>query len=119
MPAAATSRVDLIFRAFADPSRLRILNLVQDGEFCVCDLVDALGLPQPTVSRHLAYLRRAGLVTVRQERSWNFYELAPARSSFHKKMLECLATCYTDIPQMTNDRVRAQDVLKRGGCCPR
>jgi ArsR family transcriptional regulator len=119
MPAAAKNRVDLMFRAFADPIRLRILNLIQDGELCVCDLVDVLNLPQPTVSRHLSYLRRAGLVNVRQERSWNFYELAPARSTFHTKMLECLATCYSDVPEMTEDRTRSRKLGSRGGCCPR
>ena len=118
MPAAAKNRVDLMFRAFADPIRLRILNLIQDGELCVCDLVAVLKLPQPTVSRHLSYLRRAGLVRVRQERSWNFYELAPARSAFHTKILECLATCYTDVPEMTHDRTRSSQLRKRGGCCP-
>jgi len=118
MPAAARNRVDLTFRAFADPIRLRILNLIQDGELCVCDLVEVLKLPQPTVSRHLSYLRRAGLVRVREERSWNFYELAPARSAFHTKMLECLATCYADVPEMTQDRKRSQALRSRGGCCP-
>jgi ArsR family transcriptional regulator, arsenate/arsenite/antimonite-responsive transcriptional repressor len=118
MPAAAKNRVDLMFRAFADPVRLRVLNLIQDGELCVCDLVAVLKLPQPTVSRHLSYLRRAGLVSVRQQRSWNFYELAPARSAFHTKMLECLATCDTDVPEMTQDRSRARRLRRNGGCCP-
>jgi ArsR family transcriptional regulator, arsenate/arsenite/antimonite-responsive transcriptional repressor len=118
MPAAAKNRVDLTFRAFADPIRLRILNLVQEGELCVCDLVAVLKVPQPTISRHLSYLRRAGLVNVRQERSWNFYELAPVRSAFHSKMLECLATCFTDVAEMTQDRIRLRQLQRRGGCCP-
>jgi len=118
MPPPAKNRVDLVFRAFADPVRLRILNLIQDGEICVGDLVTVLKSPQPTVSRHLAYLRRAGLVTVRQERSWKYYVLTPARSAFHHKMLECLATCYADVPEMVNDRNRAQALRSRGGCCP-
>ena len=62
MPSAAKTQVDLMFRAFSDPIRLRILSLVQPGELCVCDLVEILRLPQPTISRHLSYLRRAGLV---------------------------------------------------------
>jgi ArsR family transcriptional regulator len=118
VPAPARNRVDLIFRAFADPVRLRILNLIQEGELCVCDLVDTLKLPQPTVSRHLSYLRKAGLVRVRQERSWNFYELAPARSTFHAKMLECLASCYSDVPEMRQDRSRSQKIRSKGGSCP-
>ena len=53
--------VDLVFRAFSDRTRLRILHLLRGGELCVCDLVKVLDVPQPKASRHLAYLRRAGL----------------------------------------------------------
>ena len=118
MPAAAKTPVDLMFRAFSDPIRLRILHLIQEGELCVCDLVEILRLPQPTVSRHLSYLRKAGLVNVRQQRSWNFYALAPGRSTFHKKLLECLGTCFRDVPELTSDVDRARRVRARGGCCP-
>ena len=51
-----------MFRAFSDRTRLRLLHLLRGGEGCVCDLVRVLGVPQPKVSRHLAYLRKAGLV---------------------------------------------------------
>lgn len=61
--AAPANRVDFLFRAFSDRTRLRILNLLKPGELCVCDLVRVLGHPQPKISRHLAYLRKAGLVT--------------------------------------------------------
>ena len=118
MPSAAKTHVDLMFRAFSDPIRLRILSLVQPGELCVCDLVEILRLPQPTISRHLSYLRRAGLVKVRQQRSWNYYELVPARSAFHTKLLECIGSCFRDVPEMAADAKRAQAVRKRGGCCP-
>ncbi len=106
-----------MFRAFSDPIRLRILSLVQPGELCVCDLVEILRLPQPTISRHLSYLRRAGLVKVRQEQSWNYYQMTPARSTFHTKLLECLGSCFRDVPEMAADAKRAQAVRKRGGCC--
>ena len=118
MPSAAKTHVDLMFRAFSDPIRLRILSLIQPGELCVCDLVEILKVPQPTISRHLSYLRRAGLVRVRQERSWNYYAIAPARSAFHTKLLECLGSCFRDVPEMTSDAKRARAVRKRGGCCP-
>src|SRR5689334_7126240 len=110
MPSAAKNQVDLMFRAFSDPIRLRILSLIQPGELCVCDLVEILKLPQPTISRHLSYLRRAGLVKMRQERSWNYYELAPARSGFHAKLLECLDSCFRDVPEMASDATRARAV---------
>lgn len=118
MPTAAKSKVDLLFRAFSDPIRLRILGLVKPGELCVCDLVEVLRLPQPTISRHLSYLRRAGLVTVRQERSWNYYALAPARSAVHTKLLECLSTCVRAIPKLASDAARAESVRQKGGSCP-
>jgi|SRR5689334_6496919 ArsR family transcriptional regulator, arsenate/arsenite/antimonite-responsive transcriptional repressor len=118
MPAAAKTRVDLMFRAFSDPLRLRILHLVQGGELCVCDLVEILQVPQPTVSRHLSYLRKAGLVRVRQDRSWNFYTLMTPRSAFHTKLLECLGTCFRDVPDLVRDSARATRIRARGGCCP-
>lgn len=118
MPLAAKTKVDLMFRAFSDPIRLRILTLVQPGELCVCDLVEILQLPQPTISRHLSYLRRAGLVTVRRQRSWNFYELAAPRSAFHTKLVDCLASCFRDVPEMATDAARARVVRRSGGCCP-
>jgi len=77
--------VDLMFRAFSDPVRLRILHLLQSGEFCVGDIVKVLRLPQPRVSRHLAYLRRAGLVKVRQNGLWKFYSLAAITSMASSK----------------------------------
>ena len=62
MKTAGIPRVDLMFRAFSDRTRLRILQMLSGGELCVCHIVDVLGVPQPKVSRHLAYLRKAGLV---------------------------------------------------------
>ena len=116
MPSPVQSQIDLTFRAFSDPVRLRLLAVLNDGELCVCDLTMILKLPQATISRHLAYLRRAGLVTVRQERSWNFYELAPARSKFHTKLLDCVTSCFSEVPGVTADLSRARSVRKRG-CC--
>ncbi len=118
MPSAPKTHVDLMFRAFSDPVRLRVLTLLQSGELCVCDLVEILKLPQPTISRHLSYLRRARLVAVRQEQSWNFYTLTPARSAFHTKLLECLGSCFRDVPELARDATRARAIRKRGGCCP-
>jgi ArsR family transcriptional regulator len=110
--------VNLIFRAFSDRTRLRILSLLRDGESCVGDLVEVLKLPQPKVSRHLAYLRKAGLVRARESGLWNFYSLAPAASPFHQKMLECLGACYGDVPEIAKDRRKARSLKASGGCCP-
>lgn len=64
-----------VYAALADPTRLRILALLRDGEICVCHLHASLGVPQPTASRHLAYLRKAGLVEARREGIWMHYRL--------------------------------------------
>jgi ArsR family transcriptional regulator len=65
-----------VYGALADATRLRILALLKDGEVCVCHIHASLGVPQPTASRHLAYLRRSGLVTARRSGSWMHYSLA-------------------------------------------
>ena len=101
-----TDRVDLMFRAFSDRTRLRLLNLLRGGETCVCDLVDVLEVPQPKVSRHLAYLRRAGLVTARKDGYWMHYTLAPAATEFHKSLLDCLACCFKSVPELAKDAER-------------
>jgi ArsR family transcriptional regulator, arsenate/arsenite/antimonite-responsive transcriptional repressor len=88
--APSTPKIDYVFRACADRTRLRVLRLLRSGELCVGDVVAALRLPQPKVSRHLAYLRRARLVVARREGAYRYYTLAPAGSPFHAKLLECL-----------------------------
>ena len=114
----ARNDVDMIFRAFSDRTRLRILTLLRDGELCVADLVKVLKLSQPKVSRHLAYLRRTSLVTVREQGPWCFYSLAGARNPFHSKMLECLGSCFGDVPEIARDSAKARDLRTTGGCCP-
>ena len=109
------NRVDLMFRAFSDRTRLRILHLLRDGELCVCDLVDTIRVPQPKASRHLAYLRKAGLVVVRKDGLWCHYSLAPARNAFHQKLLDCLAVCFNDVPELGKDAARLASRGKR--CC--
>jgi len=67
--------LDLLFRALADPTRLRLLNLIADKEICVCYFVDILGMSQPKISRHLAYLRHVGIVATRRQGRWMHYRL--------------------------------------------
>jgi ArsR family transcriptional regulator len=67
--------LDDLFRALADPTRLRLLNLIAEGELCVCYFVQVLGVPQPKISRHLAYLRKAGIVAARREGKWMHYRM--------------------------------------------
>jgi ArsR family transcriptional regulator len=103
MKTASANRVNLMFRAFSDRTRLRILCLLRHGELCVCDLVAVLKVPQPTASRHLAYLRKAELVLARKQGLWSYYQLAPARHAFHKKLLDCLESCFQHVPQLSAD----------------
>jgi ArsR family transcriptional regulator len=113
------NQVDLMFRAFSDRTRLRILHILRAGELCVGDLVGILRVPQAKTSRHLGYLRRAGLVQVREEGLWCFYSLAAPQNPFHKKLIECLAVCFSDVPEIGQDECRADKVRKGGGCCPK
>src|SRR4051812_33903657 len=88
--AGQLASVEQGYRALADSTRIRILHLLREGALCVGDLVSVLGVPQPTASRHLAYLRRSGLVIDERRGQWSFYKLAAADSAFHAKVLESL-----------------------------
>jgi ArsR family transcriptional regulator, arsenate/arsenite/antimonite-responsive transcriptional repressor len=112
------NRVDTMFRAFSDRTRLRILNLLRPGELCVCDLVRVIGSPQPKISRHLAYLRKAGLVTARRDGLWMYYKIAPSKNDFQRKLLECLACCFTDVPELARDsKAMQKDCCDSRQCC--
>lgn len=104
-------KLESLFRALSDRTRLRIVNLLRDGELCVCDIVSILRIPQPKASRHLAYLRRAGLVVARKDGHWNYYRLAYPRGKLHETVLECVACCPDVLPQLTRD----SQLLRRTG----
>jgi ArsR family transcriptional regulator len=106
-----------MFRACSDPTRLRILSILRSGEACVGDLVTVLDIPQPSASRHLAYLRRVGLVTARRDEQWIHYALAAATNSAHAKLLETLAAL-ADGPEARADARRVARLRDEGGCCP-
>jgi ArsR family transcriptional regulator len=112
------NRINVMFRAFSDPTRLRILHLLHGEECCVGDLTMILDIPQPSVSRHLAYLRKAGLVEVRKAGLWKHYSLTPASNKFHQNLLHCLDCCFGDVPELQADAERRKKLKKTGGCCP-
>jgi ArsR family transcriptional regulator len=114
MKTKAAPSVEAMFRAFSDRTRLRILAMLGRGELCVCDIVGVLDVPQPKVSRHLAYLRRTGLVVARRDGLWMHYRLAPPRNALHQKLLDCVACCFDDLPQLARD---AKKLSKCRGCC--
>ena len=111
-PDALHESVEL-FKAIADPVRLRLLNLLAAGEVCVCHLHGALDLPQSTVSRHLAYLRKRGLVVGRKEGLWVHYRLAKPAGRIHRELMGCLLACSNEIEVLTHDRQR----LEHRTCC--
>ena len=106
--ASRSTALEALFRGFADPTRIRILNLLAAGELCVCDIVELLGLPQPTVSRHLAYLRRCGLVEV--SRAWRFahYRLRDSDHPVQRNLLACVRSCFQGIGSLDAERREAE-----------
>ncbi|HEX8616049.1 MAG TPA: metalloregulator ArsR/SmtB family transcription factor [Thermoanaerobaculia bacterium] len=92
-----------LFAALADRTRLRILNLVRRREVCVCYFVSILGETQPKVSRHLAYLRRAGIVSARREGKWIHYSLARPADAQAAAVLEATLTAIATDKQMQRD----------------
>ncbi|MDH3519371.1 MAG: metalloregulator ArsR/SmtB family transcription factor [Myxococcales bacterium] len=105
-----------LFGAFADATRLRILSLLSDGELCVCDLCAVLEESQPKISRHLATLRRAGLVQVRREGKWKVYALAPAPSALHQSLVGCVRRCLGELDELAEDRARLRRRAPRARC---
>jgi ArsR family transcriptional regulator, arsenate/arsenite/antimonite-responsive transcriptional repressor len=99
--------LDALFKAFADPTRIRVLNVLAAGELCVCDVVDILRLPQPTVSRHLGYLRRAGLVEATREWKFAHYRLAEPANAVHRNLVNCVRSCFTGVPSLDAERAHA------------
>lgn len=108
---------DRMFRAFSDRTRLRILHLLLDGELCVCDIVRVLEMSQPKISRHLAYLRRAGLVQARKDGLWMHYKLIPADDDFHQSLMNCLRSCFNTVPELMLDRKRLGAKACGPECC--
>src|SRR5918911_4644442 len=84
--------MERLFRALADRTRLRLLNLMGADEICVCFLVEGLKMAQPKISRHLAYLRRAGVVAARREGKWMHYRItSPSDPRAARVLAEVLA----------------------------
>ena len=106
-------------KALSDPIRLRIVLLLQsEGELCVCDLMAVLGLPQSTVSRHLAYLKRSCWVDIRRNGVWMYYSLSQESCSVCKEMLQTLKQHAGNLPEAASDRDALAAFLKEkpAGC---
>jgi ArsR family transcriptional regulator len=107
--------LDRLFRALGDPTRLRLINLMAAQEVCVCYFIEVIGAPQPKISRHLAYLRNAGIVATRREGKWMHYRLTapsnPNVASILKHVLDAL--------RQDKDLQRDRQRLNRACCGPK
>jgi ArsR family transcriptional regulator len=123
---AAVDQLEDVFKALADKTRLRILALLGNNEVCVCHLHASLGLPQPTVSRHLAYLRRSGLVEVRRDGVWMHYRVSRTLNPVVQRVVDAAIDVLRQVPATTQDRKQFQRSFGRlyvldsdagGSCC--
>jgi ArsR family transcriptional regulator len=123
---AAVDELETLFKALADKNRLRILALLGNNEVCVCHIHDSLGLPQPTVSRHLAYLRKSGLVAARRDGVWMHYRVSRSISPAIRGVVAAAVAALQQIPATTQDRKQFQrafgelyvlDSAGGGTCC--
>ena len=110
-PLASMAR---LFQALGDATRLRILGLLAAGEVCVCHIHESLRISQPKASRHLAYLRRAGLVKTRRQGLWVYYQLAGPRDPVEDTVRQGVAHALGHLDAVRRD---AQRLQKKTGCC--
>ncbi len=106
--------MDKLLRALADRTRLRLLNLLGEDEVCVCFFVEILGESQPKISRHLAYLRRAGIVASRREGKWIHYRIVNPPNPHAVRILSEVRACLAEDKGMQRERER----LVRVFCAP-
>jgi ArsR family transcriptional regulator len=104
-----------LFQALADRTRLRLLNLMADGEVCVCFFVEVLDEPQPKISRHLAYLRSAGLVAARRQAKWMHYAITTPQQPAARAAFDAVLATLKEDREMQRDRAS----LARACCSPR
>ena len=107
-------QLETLFKALGDATRLRILRLLMAGEVCVCDIHDVLKIPQSKASRHLAYLRRTGLVSTRREGLWIHYRLASSADPVVATIRDAATHALGHVDALRKDADRLE---KRTGCC--
>ena len=114
-PKTTAESLEELFQALADRTRLRLLNLMADGEVCVCFFVEVLDEAQPKISRHLAYLRSAGLVSARRDAKWVHYTIAPLDDTTARAAFDAIMATLKADREMQKDRA----ALARACCSPR
>lgn len=105
--------LEILFKALADNTRLRLIHLLGDDELCVCSCVEVLKTNQPKISRHLAYLRRAGLVAARRDGKWTHYRLTQPSDTHAARIFSELRARLANEPQMQSDRARLEIVMSK------
>lgn len=108
--------IEKLFKALADCNRLRILKMLEVRPLCVCEITEVLGIAQPSVSRHLAILKDAGLVEDIKEGQWMNYSLARSRDHAVAYILDGLHSWIADQAQIMNDREKAQKITRSQLC---
>lgn len=104
-PATMIETFELVAKAIADPSRVRVLKLLATGELCVCQITTVLALAPATVSKHLAALKAAGLVQQRRDGRWAYYRLAERQlNPYAARFLAMVGDCLGDDPTIAEDR---------------
>ncbi len=98
--------MEILFRALSDRTRLRLINLMGLGEVCVCFLVEIIGPNQPKISRHLAYLRKAGIVAARREGKWMHYRLVSPVDDYAQHIMDNVRQWLAQEPEMQRDLSR-------------
>jgi ArsR family transcriptional regulator, arsenate/arsenite/antimonite-responsive transcriptional repressor len=112
MKSRRAPQIETFFRALADRTRLRLLNLMGDEEVCVCFFVEIIGPNQPNISRHLAYLRRAGIVEARRDGKWMHYRIVEPDHPTLQALFRDVRTAIRSDPEMVKDRKQLS-----GLCC--
>ncbi len=102
--------IELLFKALADRTRLRIINLIGRGEVCVSLFVEVLNSNQPKISRHLAYLRRAGLVSARREGKWMHYRLVQPTETHAAQIFTEVCSWLAGNPEMQHDMAQLENI---------
>jgi ArsR family transcriptional regulator len=108
--------ISRMFKALADETRLRILYLLQQKELCVCEIVKILGINQSKASRHLAYLKNAGLVEDSREGVWIYYSLDKSKEQFWQHLLAYLNGCLDGNQVLSADLAKLEEVSKQNLC---
>ncbi len=109
-------KLDQYFRGLADPTRVRILNLLLHGELCGCDIQYVLEMSQPNISRHLTYLKNCRLVLDRRDGTRIFYRLADARSGETKHLFEFLRRACQQEETLRQDTRKLKEAIQSGAC---